>query len=591
MFSSLKKLLSEKSPPSATATSALKQRGNAHLRSGEWAAAAKCYRRVLGSAKEDVDALVSLGFVLHQQRHFAEAEDTIRQAVAKAPGNADAHYIRGTIARDQGRLTAAIEHFTKALELQPELLDAYRDLSLAHFQTGQIAAAKEAIQRGIAADPASPEFRLLHGNLLSHEKDYTGAIAAYQSGLSIHPTSPELHNNLGNALKELGRSGPASTSYQTAISHKPGFVDAHINLANVMHSEGRSEEALAHFDTAISIAPESIPAYLGAAEILQAQDKADEALVYLRKIEELASENPLLHFGQGKALSKLRNLDEAITSLQRAVSLKPDFVGAHIELGNTLLQKGEREKSLAAYRQAFELDPNNPVGHLVSALSGTNSERAPDGYVASLFDWYADKFDSHLVKSLQYNMPQQLADLLRKTAHPARGSWSVLDLGCGTGLAGVAIGADATHMVGVDLSEKMLEKAKLLNLYARLERADLLAMMERESATSYDIVVAADVFVYIGKLDGHATQAYRLLRPDGLFAFSVEALLPNADGTSAGGPLPDYRLNDTGRYAHAKAYIQRLASDNGFIVLGISDAQGRVNDGKPVAGYIGLFRR
>jgi len=195
------------------------------------------------------------------------------------------------------------------------------------------------------------------------------------------------------------------------------------------------------------------------------------------------------------------------------------------------------------------------------------------------------------VQALKYNMPEQIAAKLRSVEHPARGNWRVLDLGCGTGLAGIAIGADATHLVGVDLSEKMLDKANALNLYARLVRADLDAMMEREDAATYDVVVAADVFVYIGKLDGLVAHVHRLLKPGGLFAFSVEALAAGDNSTPATEPLPDYRLNETGRYAHARAYVHRLAATAGFEVLGVTDAHGRVNEGKPVPGYIGLFRR
>ncbi len=591
MFSSLKKLFAERPPAGGADASALKQQGNAHLRDGEWDAAVDKYRQALALANDDVDALVGLGFVLHQQRQYAEAEAILARAGTLAPASADACYIRGLIARDQHNLPTAIEHFTKALELQPTLVDAYRDLALAHFRCGQLASAKEAVHRGIAADATSAEFRMILGNLLQHEKDYTGAVAAYQSGLSIQPTSPELHVNLGNALRDLGRIGPATTSYRAAIAYRPEYVDAIVSLANVMRSEGRFQEALAHFDTAITHAPESIPARIGAAGILFELNRAEEALDSLRNALTLRPDEPKLHSAHGTALSKLHRTDEAIASYERAVALEPQFVSAYIELGNEWVKKGERERALAAYRQAVKLDPENPVGHLVAAFSGESSERAPDEYVASLFDAYADKFDSHLVKTLQYTMPQQLADLLRKTDLPARGSWRVLDLGCGTGLAGAAIGADASHVVGVDLSQKMLDKAAALNLYARLERADLLAMMQGEAAESYDIVIAADVFVYIGKLDELAAQAHRLLRPGGLFAFSVEASLSDAAVAPSDGPLPEYRLNDTGRYAHSKAYVYRLASDHGFTALGVSESQGRVNEGKPVPGYIGLFRR
>ena len=48
-------------------------------------------------------------------------------------------------------------------------------------------------------------------------------------------------------------------------------------------------------------------------------------------------------------------------------------------------------------------------------------------------------------------------------------------------------------------------------------------MMKAEPASSYDLVTAADVFIYVGRLDA-LCEVCRLLRPSGLFMFSVESL-------------------------------------------------------------------
>jgi predicted TPR repeat methyltransferase len=136
----------------------------------------------------------------------------------------------------------------------------------------------------------------------------------------------------------------------------------------------------------------------------------------------------------------------------------------------------------------------------------------------------------------------------------------------------------------------MLDKARERNLYARLEHLDLLSMMQREPAAIYDVVFAADVFVYIGKLDELAGEARRLLRPRGLFAFSVESLEALNDGAAAGADPHDYRLNVTGRYAHSIAYLSRMAAGSGFDVLSTTTTQSRLDKGRPVQGYLALWR-
>ena len=207
-----------------------------------------------------------------------------------------------------------------------------------------------------------------------------------------------------------------------------------------------------------------------------------------------------------------------------------------------------------------------------------------------MFDEYAHKFDSHLVKVLSYSVPEKLADLLRPYSDPDREKWIILDLGCGTGLSGAAIAPFARQLVGVDLSAKMLEKARERSLYSRLERLDLLTMMQGEAASSYDVVFAADVFVYLGKLDELVNQAQRLLRPGGLFAFSVESLEALTDNASTLSGQRDYQLNITGRYAHSVAYLARMAAHYGFDVLSTTDTQSRLDKGKPVQGYLALWR-
>ena len=116
-------------------------------------------------------------------------------------------------------------------------------------------------------------------------------------------------------------------------------------------------------------------------------------------------------------------------------------------------------------------------------------------------------------------------------------------------------------------------------------------MMQAEAPSRYDVVSAADVFVYLGNLDEVAVQARRLLRSGGHFAFSVEsldALTNDASGVAAG---RDFQLNASGRYVHSIAYLSRVAAHNGFDVLGIADTQVRLDNGKPVQGYLALFRR
>ena len=116
-------------------------------------------------------------------------------------------------------------------------------------------------------------------------------------------------------------------------------------------------------------------------------------------------------------------------------------------------------------------------------------------------------------------------------------------------------------------------------------------MVQGEAPSSYDVVFAADVFVYLGKLDELVNHAQRLLRPGGLFAFSVESLEALMDDAAGPSNRQGYQLNVTGRYAHSVAYLARMAEHNGFDVLSTTGTQTRLDKGKPVHGYLALWRR
>jgi predicted TPR repeat methyltransferase len=165
---------------------------------------------------------------------------------------------------------------------------------------------------------------------------------------------------------------------------------------------------------------------------------------------------------------------------------------------------------------------------------------------------------------------------------------NVLDLGCGTGLVGVEIGSRSRRLVGIDLSPNMIERARARNLYTELRCTDLMRgiAMEQAEQARYDVVTAADVFIYVGKLDAVVPAVRKVLNPGGLFAFSAEAL-------EATGEIPPrgYRLGVMGRYAHSAEYLRQLAELNGFHVELLRSIRIRLEHRRPVEGWLTVWRR
>ncbi|TIM63112.1 MAG: methyltransferase domain-containing protein [Mesorhizobium sp.] len=154
-----------------------------------------------------------------------------------------------------------------------------------------------------------------------------------------------------------------------------------------------------------------------------------------------------------------------------------------------------------------------------------------------------------------------------------------LDLGCGTGLMGERLRPIVDRLEGYDISSSMLRKARAKGIYDKLSKSDLQHFSRPGSKA--DLVVAADVFIYVGALERIVGAVADSLVDEGLFAFSVETL--------AGGD--DFALLPSRRYAHSVAYVRRVLADSGFAILSLESTTIRHDRGEPVGGLAVIARR
>ncbi|HRK24248.1 MAG TPA: methyltransferase domain-containing protein [Beijerinckiaceae bacterium] len=268
----------------------------------------------------------------------------------------------------------------------------------------------------------------------------------------------------------------------------------------------------------------------------------------------------------------------------QALALAPHFSAAVFGLGSALERMGDVDGARTAYRRCLDQRPDDVFGAGLSLarLDGATPAAMPQDYVARLFDDYAGRFESHLVGALHYRGPAILVEALEAVTaaqqRPCR-FLQALDLGCGTGLMADALGGRVQWIDGVDLSSGMLAQAAARGHYRSLIQADITAALAMLPAgQSYDLVIAADVLVYLGDLGDLFRAIAAALAPGGLFAFTVQA-----------GPDGGYALGGDLRFSHGAGYLGAVAGAAGLRLTHLAPAVTRKDAGRDVAGYAAVL--
>lgn len=254
--------------------------------------------------------------------------------------------------------------------------------------------------------------------------------------------------------------------------------------------------------------------------------------------------------------------------------------------GLELEKSGDREGAAEAYREALRIDPSDTGGvtiRLAAMGLGEAPDKMPDAYVETLFDQNADVFDDILVDQLGYCVPLLLREVVRQLGiGPFK---RLLDLGCGTGLTGVAFADHAEHLTGVDLSERIVELAFDREVYDDLyvgEAVNFLEEFEEEdgSKPTWDMIAATDVFPYLGAVEPILKAAAERLEQGGYLAFSTETLPEEVlKGRS-------YMVGTKHRFAQGEGYLRDSLAAAGFKILSMEPIVVRLEDGEPVPGHL-----
>lgn len=351
-------------------------------------------------------------------------------------------------------------------------------------------------------------------------------------------------------LASLGEAVAARQVATALLAQRPDDASAHRHLALLSAAAGEMEAARTHAREVLFLAPFDLAALAAMADVL------------------ILADEPLMA------------VEALVTALRRAHPADPMLPVAAIAQARAWMALAEPRKAETALRRALEADPADEAGAaalLAQLNENGGNAHLPAAFVRALFDTYADRFDRDLVGKLNYNAPAALRRMLDIQGIPS--GLAIIDAGCGTGLAGVALKDMAASLAGFDLSPRMVEKARQRGIYDALWVGDFCgSLLERPAAC--DLLVAADVLVYLGDLHPVMGAAALCLRPGGRFAFTCE----QAEGDG-------FHLHEGRRFAHAPSHILAAAQAAGLRPQAMGPHSSRTEKGQPVPGLLCLLER
>lgn len=421
-------------------------------------------------------------------------------------------------------------------------------------------------------------------------KKYEKTIEFAEKALECQANNFAALMNLGNAYYALGKNEDALNYYHEAYQLNSNSYNVLLNLASTHYNLGKFPEAVEFAEKAIEKRPISSDPYIVAGNALIELFRNEEATVFLKKASEIAPASAWLCNSIANMFQKMGDWKQCLYYTWKAFGLKQGHVSAddHINLAYILYEAVDDGQTdlVERYLQRWEnFYPNNPiVHHACCALRHEQKLEDMDlSYVKQMFDGFASSFDD-ILSELDYKVPTLIAEKLKNNLKTKLfKKQSILDLGCGTGLCVEAMlhYFPNEEYYGVDVSEKMLERAERKNIYTALYADDIITFLDNNEML-FHAIIAGDVLTYAGNLKPIFRRLTSALRINGWFCFSVSK---NTFDNS------DYFLTPSGRFVHSLGYVRRLLKYYGFKAIAIDEAVLRREGAREIQGYVILAQK
>ena len=552
--------------------------------SGDIEAANTYYLAHVNEFPDDVDAWQLLGITYGQLNQLDQALNAFKKGLDIDPTNTALHNNIGHVYIKLEAFEKGEYHFNEVLRQSPSHFGVLNNLGLLHYKQANFDVAESYFHKALLIDEKNESalcnlglcqfnqrqlktaIRTFHAvfqlNSLNHpavtklaecylqQSSYHNAIKYFKKARKIEATF-QIHHGLGCAYLGINQLQSALDCFNAAYDIEPfNFENCH-NIASVYFHQRKLGEALQCWFQCLQMQPTSEETIYNIAVVYQYQNKFDDASDYFHKV----------------------------------LVKNPNHIDSLHNLGTLCLKQNNQKGAIGFYQRVKKLDPNNEqITFLLSALEQNNQDhfkQCPETYVKQLFDDYAPTYDEHLTKVLRYNGHEQLCDLIEAALEPKKDQWDlVMDIGCGTGLAGSILRPWAKKLIGVDCASNMLLLAKKTQYYDELIEGFLPDIDWPEENIS--LCFMADCMPYFGELSPLIQSMYDAGSTKCIIACSIEQACDDCE---------QYELSPSGRYRHNPEYLITTMKAFKFNLLKQKQTTIRYEQHHPVKNHLFVFRR
>lgn len=553
--------------------------------------AEQLYRQILETTPDNADVLNLLGLIAQTKGLHSEAVSYFYRAAAAAPKHFPIFFNLGISLSAIGRPVEAIEAYKKVLELKPDLKEAFLCLGNTYWQLERCDEAIEAFQNALKIDKnysdaavnlaeiqndeaalqklaqqnpqdARPFYYLGRRNF--NKQKYSEAFSYLQQADNLQK-SDEIKVLLGETLLALRQNNSALPVFYAALQLNSHNAAAALHIADLEAEKENYTETEKYYKKAAELNPDNVQTHANYANMLCKRKRTLEALEEYRAAVRLAPEQPELSYNLAIILKTLEEYEQALALMFNAFYLAPQHTDWSLNIAETIILFYAKapEKALKITENWYNKMPENVVAkHLWASLNGKTADNETE-YNRLLFDGFAESYEQTL-QNIGYAVVNKIAEIAPNL------TGKILDLGCGTGLAGAKLKVSANTFYGIDLSAAMLEKAQAKNVYQTLEQADALTYLQQHK-NEFSAIIAADVFCYFGDLQPLLNAA----NPAPII-FSIEIDLQ----------AENYKIQPNGRYKHNPQYVENLLKQTGYTAVKSYPLVLRKENGLNVEGLI-----